>query len=122
MLSDAAASLAKYDHADYLSKAGDKLERTSGYGGSFSGSGYGGGGAGSGYYRECCPLVVDPLTLFAILACIGFFAAFLNVVITMTDFKRKRRRRSPISTAEERFSDVVHSGREGGRVSSRVDS
>lgn len=48
-------------------------------------SGYGGGGGGhySGSYGhdlECCPLVVDPLTLIAILGGIAGATVFLNQV------------------------------------------
>ncbi len=77
---------------------------STGYGGGGGGgdhSGYGGGyddhgGYSSGYGKkkiECCPLVVDPLTLLALLGSIAAATAFFNVLITMNIVGKKRRRK-----------------------------
>ena len=67
----------------------------SGYGSSHSsygGHGGHGGGYSSGYgHDDCCPLVVDPLTLTAILGAIAAATAFFNVLITMNITRRKKR-------------------------------
>ena len=67
---------------------------TSGYGG--HSGGYGGHGHHSGYgkKKECCPLVVDPLTLAALLGSIAVATFFLNTLITMNISKKRRRRRT----------------------------
>ena len=66
----------------------------SGYGG--HSGGYGGHGHHSGYgkKKECCPLVVDPLTLAALLGSIAVATFFLNTLITMNISKKRRRRRT----------------------------
>lgn len=43
--------------------------------------------------KKCCPLVVDPLTLAALLGFIAAATAFLRIQITMILGRRKRRRR-----------------------------
>ncbi len=75
--------------------------------------GYGGGGGGGGYHssgyghvrHECCPLVVDPLTVAALLSFIAGGAAFLNVQITMI-LGRKRRKRGTVGS----FLDEINLG------------
>ncbi len=63
-------------------------------GGSFSSyGGWSSGSRGGGSY-ECCPLVVDPLTLVALLAFIAGGTYFLNIAITMNIVGKKRRKRS----------------------------
>ena len=51
----------------------------------------------SGYFHEkdhyCCSMVVDPLTLAALLGSIFAGTIFLNNVITMNIMRRKRRRK-----------------------------
>ena len=42
---------------------------------------------------ECCPLVVKPLVLVALLGTLAAAVAFLNVLITMNIGRRRRRRR-----------------------------
>ena len=75
----------------------------SGYGGthhgSFSGyggdhSGYGGGHYGSySSFGDCCPLVVDPLTYFALLGFLGAAIYFFQVLIEMSMLMMRRKRR-----------------------------
>ena len=77
--------------SDYVHRHG-----STGYGGASSGHGH----SGYGLKRvECCPLVVDPLTVISLLAAIGGATFFLNTVITMDTMlpevnnpKRKRKR------------------------------
>ncbi len=52
------------------------------------------GGYGGGHEKECCPLVVKPLVLVALLGSLAAATAFLNVLITMNIGRRRRRRRS----------------------------
>ena len=87
----------------------------SGYGGthhgSFSGyggdhSGYGGGHHGSySSFGDCCPLVVDPLTYFALLGFLGAAVYFFQVLIEMSMLmmRRKRRRKRELNF----YSDTV---------------
>ncbi len=93
----------------------------SGYGGS-SGygthSGYGGGGGHGGYDKpkECCELVVDPLTFATLMAAIIGGTAFLNVVVTMVLGRKRRRRRSDGGgggAISESILDTFHAGRRG---------
>ncbi len=70
--------------------------------GSLSGYGHSGGGGGV----ECCPLVVDPLTMVTLLAFIAGATLFLNIQITMIlGGKKRRRRRSNLSSGES--SDAI---------------
>ena len=52
------------------------------------------GGYGHEEKKECCPLVIKPLVLLALLGTLAAATAFLNVLITMNIGRRKRRRRS----------------------------
>ena len=56
---------------------------------------YPGGGGGGGYNpdKDCCELVVDPLTFATLMAFILGGTAFLNTLITMNIGRRRRRRR-----------------------------
>lgn len=45
------------------------------------------------YEPECCPLVVDPLTVISLIGFIAAATGFLNTQITML-LRKKRRRRS----------------------------
>ena len=78
------------------------------YGYGHSTGGYGStshGGYSSGYgHDDCCPLVVDPLTLTAILGAIAAATAFFNVLITMNITRRKKRESSSF------FGNVVWAG------------
>ena len=71
--------------------------------GHVSGSGYGKSdygsygsydvyGAHSGHGHDCCPLVVDPLTWFALLAFIAAAAYFLEVAVQMSMLGRRKKR------------------------------
>ena len=60
--------------------------------GSGSGSGHSGSGGGGGG-QDCCPLVVDPLTLFTLIAFIAGATYFLNLAITMNITGRKKRKK-----------------------------
>lgn len=77
------ASLRGQDYEDPYGSLDKSGQHSSGYGGH---SGHGGGGT------ECCPLVVDPLTLTALLGFIAASTALLNTVITMNLTGRRRRR------------------------------
>ena len=48
-------------------------------------------GSFSDQYGECCPPVLDPYTLLALLGGIALATFFLQQVIVMTMFGRKRR-------------------------------
>ena len=73
---------------------------------SYASSGYGDSG-----HKDCCELVVDPLTFFSLLAAIVGGTAFLNVVVTMVLGGRKRKKRSAVTTLSENFMDTIHAGR-----------
>ena len=62
---------------------------------------------------ECCPLVVKPLVLLAILAALAAATAFLNVLITMNLGRRKRRKRRSLGEGwQESLVASFHRGRE----------
>ena len=89
----------------------------SGYGHS-SGGGSGHGGGGSHYELsdpECCPLVVDPLTLGALLAFTAAATALLGTLITTSLGRRKKRSDGSYGqvqmTISSIFSDMFHYGR-----------
>ena len=73
-------------------------------------------GGYSGGYGDCCPLVVDPLTLAALLGFIAAATAFLNTVITMNIMGRRKRRMREASAAWSAdlaagaAVDLAHSG------------
>ena len=48
-------------------------------------------GSFSDQYEECCPPVLDPYTLIALLGGIALATFFLQQVIVMTMFGRKKR-------------------------------
>ncbi len=108
--------------------------RSSGYGTSGYGQddGYGGyqydehrdHSSGYGYSQkkvECCELVVDPLSLLALLGFIAFATAFFNVLITMNIGKKRRKRSEEMGiepqpdmksqTLGAVFGDILLSGR-----------
>ncbi len=93
------------------------VDKSSDYGGSYSSYGVSGGGGSYNAEKDCCELVVDPLTFFTLLAFIVGGTAFLNVVVTMV-LGRKRRRRRRRSQEEEGYGggeailDVLQSGRD----------
>ena len=75
------------------------------------------GSSSYGHEEDCCPLVVDPLTLIGLLGGIAAATAFLNVLITMNITGRKRKRRSVGNAAGafdpgNAFLDVLHQGKE----------
>ncbi len=61
-------------------------------------------------YGDCCPLVVDPLTLFAILLGIAGATFFLNTAITMNIMRRKRRKRA--ENGQNWAFDLLQSGKQ----------
>ena len=63
------------------------------------------------YKKECCPLVVDPLTLAALLGALAAASFLLSQVIATTLRKKKRKRRSQIETGIERILDLAVSGK-----------
>lgn len=66
-----------------------------------------GSGSGSGYgHKDCCPLVVDALTLLTLLAGIAAATAFLYILITMNITGRKRRE----LTMKIVFTDLLNAG------------
>ena len=86
-------------YSDYDALGNDKI--ASGYG-SFSQSAYGG-------QKPCCPLVVDPLSLLALLGFIAAATALLNSVITMNIMAvaTGRKRRSTFSRAIDKGNKVT---------------
>ena len=95
----AAANSFDYDE-DYHSSYGFGSNGMANYGG-FSGGGMDEDG--------CCPLVVDPLTLAALLAGVAGATYFLNILITMNIMMRKRRDLK----LKEGFLDMLNLGRLG---------
>ncbi len=82
------AALVSKDGSQYAYDRSDYGHSSYGH----SSQGHHGGG-----YKECCPLVVDPLTFFSLLAAIAGSTAFLNTIITMAPAPfggGKRRKRS----------------------------
>ena len=70
----------------------------------------------SSYGFECCPLVIDTLTLLSLLCGIAGATFFLNNLITMTLVRRKRRRKRREGTSWDsdfgrKVVDTIHSGR-----------
>lgn len=71
--------------------------------------GYGSHSGYGGYHsKECCPLVVDPLTVTAILGGIIAAAFFFNRLITMNITVRKRKKRDLIWV---HFLDLSQAGK-----------
>ena len=58
------------------------------------------------YQPECCPLVVDPLTVAALMGFIGAATFFLNTQVTMLLKRKRRRRRRSSSSAAEEWSKI----------------
>ena len=58
-------------------------------------------------HKECCELVVDPLSFAALLAFIIGGTAFLNTVVTMVLGRKKRRRRAAAAASGEDGGDLV---------------
>ena len=97
----------------FAHRTGDQLQdRSDHHGGSYS-HGYG--------HDDCCPLVVDPLTLVALLGAVAAATAFFNVLITMNvtagdggGRMRKRKRSTNVSqqvTMRESLLDIMHEGK-----------
>ena len=87
---------------------------------SHSGSGYG----HSSDYFDCCPLVIDPTTLCALLAAMATLGWILwrtinlNMTITALGGGRRKRRSKPVDEDESEFadptavvSDIIFSGK-----------
>ncbi len=74
---------------DFAAFGGSKRDRYS-----LNGDLSGGSASGYGHHviHRCCELVVDPLTVFGLLAFILSGAAFLNVLVTMNIMMRRRKR------------------------------
>ena len=85
-----------YDHHHHQGGIDDRL------------SGYGHHGAYN-EVKDCCELVVDPLTFAALMAAILGGTAFLNTLITMNLGRRKRRRRRR-SSSSSMMGDLLNSG------------
>ena len=67
--------------------------------------------------KECCPLVVDPLPLFALLSLLAGATFLLNTVLTMTlgapppaDPGATLRMRRSATSVQEILADVIQSG------------
>ena len=111
---DKSHHLVNYDYEEYSSPGGATVldvlsdaggSRASSKSGGYhshhsSHSGYGSHHSGYGHHesssvKECCELVVDPLTFAGLLGMIGLGTVFLNTAITMNIMgKKKRKRRS----------------------------
>jgi hypothetical protein len=78
-------------------------------GGGYGGGGGGGGGYSSGGQEPCCPLVVDPFCVLAIIGSIAFFSYILNIVITMK-LGRRRRKRTPAEMTGLQLGDLFWKG------------
>ena len=84
---------------------------TSGYGGHGGHGGHGHGGYGK---LECCPLVVDPLTVAALLGTLGLATMILNALISASLGRRKKRSDGSfveVQTGGMWFLDLFHHGR-----------
>ena len=78
----------------------ESVDRHSGYGGE------------SIYPLQCCPLVVDPLTVAAIVGLIGFGTFFLNTLITMNIMTVvPRRKRSDVISWGQKVLTWIHVGK-----------
>ena len=82
---------------------------SSGYG--HSSSGYGGhsGSYSSGYHDDCCPLVVDPLTLVALLSFLAAATFLLNQQISMSNLMVRRKRENRKTRSQ--LSEILHFGK-----------
>ena len=100
----------RYDYGAAHRRSGGGYSHHSDTGYGAQSSGYG-GHSGHGGYKDpdCCPLVVDPLTLAALFGAIAAGTVFLNTVITMNITGRRRRKRG----TEDQVLDVVQKGRSG---------
>ena len=80
-----------YDYSGPHSGSG--IDRSSGYGHSGGGHGYSGHSGHSGHGDKCCPLVVDPICLAAILLSIAgaslLIARTMQIEITMVTGRKK---------------------------------
>ena len=92
---------------DFAAFGGSKRDRYS-----LNGDLSGGSASGYGHHviHRCCELVVDPLTVFGLLAFILSGAAFLNVLVTMNIMMRRRRKRG---TGENFGTDLIDLASEG---------
>ncbi len=105
----AAAGASGYGHGvggdGYGKLSLDHSYDSTGYGTSHSGYGSHGSSSYGKKKLECCPLVVDPLALTALLGFLAGATAFLNVLITMNIMGKRRRRRSQREYGEETKSN-----------------
>jgi len=99
---------------DYGHSLFDEVDKH-GYGGHHDDYGHARGHSSYGHdhhdVKECCPLVVDPLSLFSILGLLFGGTAFLNIAITMNITMRRRKRRSSSATSSSPAVEIFHSGR-----------
>ncbi len=73
------------------------------------------GGSHSGYghhgHKDCCPLVVKPLVVAALLGGLALGTALLNLIVTMTiGRKRKRRSESKASLVKTHVQELMWAG------------
>jgi hypothetical protein len=88
-------------HLDSAASASGSGSGSDGYGNSDDNGYYGNqGSASGGGHEECCPIVVDPYTLAAVLGFLAFITYFLNKVITVQGFGGGRRKRSKAIEAQ----------------------
>ena len=102
----------KYSSSDYYASSYLPY-RASGSGPPYPGTASGNSALSfSGHYghHKCCPLVVDPLCMVIILGGLAYAVYFLNVLITMTLSKRRRKKRD--ETGDGMFRDFIVSGTE----------
>ena len=93
-----------YNYRDaYGYNEADALSRRSGYGHSDYHHDYDKHGSLDhyGHKKECCPLVVKPLVVLALLGSIAAATAFFNTLITMNIGRKRRRRRRRATLGED---------------------
>ncbi len=109
------ANIYSYNQLGGLGSGGSDFSSGSGVNHDFTLSAAAAADSYSSKKTECCPLVVDPLALTAVLGFIAAATAFLNVAITMNIVgRRKRRKRSigeaPGKTDSAPISEIVLQG------------
>ena len=82
--------------------------QSSGHGGHSGHSGHSGSYSG-GHGDDCCPLVVDPLTVLALLSFLAAATFLLNQAISMSNLMVRRKRENRITKSQ--LSEILHFGK-----------